>query len=282
VIGDESTGGSPPPPRPTPAHTPSSGSGERRRQAGLKRALIVSFTVLGHLALFRLMLWAQPADHPLVEPPAIAVALVDLPRPLPPPPPAPPARPAEAPGGKPKTATVSKAKPTPAHASFARLTPAPPLPTSPPASPRPSPEPFLELGEAQAREASGVSDGEGAGSGSGTGNGPGGECNMLRRLQTALARDGRVKSAVGGATGARGSTGRGMVVWNGDWVTHAGEEGKGLAALRQAIIWEVGFAPKACREQAVRGYVLVNLGAGTRIALGAGAWRWSDLLGARR
>jgi hypothetical protein len=105
---------------------------------------------------------------------------------------------------------------------------------------------------------------------------------MLRRLQTALARDGRVKSAVGGATGARGSTGRGMVVWNGDWVTHAGEEGKGLAALRQAIIWEVGFAPKACREQAVRGYVLVNLGAGTRIALGAGAWRWSDLLGARR
>jgi hypothetical protein len=279
VIGDELKGGASPPPGPTPAHPPSLIPGRRRRQAALRRALVISLAVAGHLGLLQLMLWAQPIDHPFVEAPVVRVAMVDL---TPPPPPPPPPKQTETTGGKPKVATETKAPPTP-PASFARPTPAPPTPQpmTLAASPKPSREPFLELGEDQARTASGVSDGEGSGSGSGPGNGPGGECDMLRRLQAALSRDGRVKAAVGGALGERASTGRGMVVWNGDWVTSEGQEGKGLAALRQAIIWEVGFAPKACREQAVRGYVLVNLGAQTRIALGSSSWRWSDLLGSR-
>jgi hypothetical protein len=45
---------------------------------------------------------------------------------------------------------------------------------------------------------------------------------------------------------------------------------------------EVAFAPRACRTQPVRGLVLLSTadapGAG-RVVLGAGAWRWNDLLG---
>jgi hypothetical protein len=72
------------------------------------------------------------------------------------------------------------------------------------------------------------------------------------------------------------------MLWNGDWVRTGGQEGKGLAVVRQAIIWEVGFAPEACRNARMRGMVLLSLADGsTRFAIGAGEWRWSDLLGLR-
>ncbi len=73
-------------------------------------------------------------------------------------------------------------------------------------------------------------------------------------------------------------------VWNGDWVTHPGQEGKGLASVREAIMWEVAFAPEACRQQRVRGLIVVSLDDGPaspRVVVGAGDWRWSDLLFAR-
>jgi hypothetical protein len=46
-------------------------------------------------------------------------------------------------------------------------------------------------------------------------------------------------------------------------------------------MWEVAFAPAACKAQPVRGLVVlsVNGAAGsTRLALGSGTWRWNDLL----
>lgn len=100
---------------------------------------------------------------------------------------------------------------------------------------------------------------------------------MARRLQDALAKDPLVRAAV--ASGAH--AGRALRVWNGDWVANPGEDGRGLAAVREAIMWEVGFSPKACRETAVRGLVLVSLAdlpGAPRLVLGAGRWRWSDLL----
>jgi hypothetical protein len=53
--------------------------------------------------------------------------------------------------------------------------------------------------------------------------------------------------------------------------------------VREAIMWEVAFAPQACREEPVRGLVLLSLNdqGGHRIVLGSGDWRWSDLLGRR-
>ena len=69
--------------------------------------------------------------------------------------------------------------------------------------------------------------------------------------------------------------------WNGGWVRHPGQEGGGLAAVREAMMWEIGFAPEACRKERVRGLVVVSLkdGSGSaRLVLGENDWRWSDLL----
>jgi hypothetical protein len=44
----------------------------------------------------------------------------------------------------------------------------------------------------------------------------------------------------------------------------------------------VGFAPRACREEPVRGLVVLALDGsshGPKVALGAANWRWRDLLG---
>jgi hypothetical protein len=107
---------------------------------------------------------------------------------------------------------------------------------------------------------------------------------MVARLQRKLRNDPSVRRALASARRAPGFEGRPLMIWNGDWVRHGAEEGKGLASLRQAIAVEVGFSPKACRAQAMRGLVLLSLadspGAG-RVVLGAGSWRWSDLLDLR-
>jgi hypothetical protein len=53
--------------------------------------------------------------------------------------------------------------------------------------------------------------------------------------------------------------------------------------VREAIMWAVAFAPESCRNEQVHGMVLVSLADGnTRFGIGAGNWRWSDLLGLRR
>jgi hypothetical protein len=107
----------------------------------------------------------------------------------------------------------------------------------------------------------------------------GGGCNMPRRLQNALRKDPLVLAAV-----AQADQGKAIVVWNGDWVRRPDQEGHGLAAVREALMWEIGFAPEACRAQAVHGLVLLSLNDGpgaARLVVGAGDWRWSDLLFSR-
>ena len=157
-------------------------------------------------------------------------------------------------------------------------TPVPPDgPTAPlePASPTPP-----ELTEAQLAGAATADSGQGqggGGAGSGTGEG-GGPCNMARRLQGALRKDPLVQAA------ARTVGAKALMVWNGDWVQGTGEDGKGLAAVREAIMWEVAFAPPACRAEPVHGLVLISLNdapGAARLVVGSPGWRWSDLLGAR-
>ena len=83
---------------------------------------------------------------------------------------------------------------------------------------------------------------------------------------------------------AAGGRGAAIMVWNGDWVRSGGEDGKGLAGVRQAIALAVAFAPESCRAAPMRGLVLISLtdSAGSAgLALGARRWRWSDLLFAR-
>jgi len=116
---------------------------------------------------------------------------------------------------------------------------------------------------------------------SGSGRGGGGECNMARRIEEALRKDHLVQSAVAEASGST----KAILLWNGDWVQDHSEDGKGLAAVREAIVWEIAFAPAACRAQPMHGLMLISLNDGSgsaRLALGHGDWRWSDLLGLRR
>jgi hypothetical protein len=76
--------------------------------------------------------------------------------------------------------------------------------------------------------------------------------------------------------------GKAILLWNGDWVQASGQDGKGLSAVREAITWEVAFAPASCRMMRMHGLVLLALTDGvTRFAVGANEWRWSDLLGVR-
>jgi len=103
---------------------------------------------------------------------------------------------------------------------------------------------------------------------------------MLRRVQEALRKDQLVLAAARTAATA----GKAVKVWDGDWLQSSGEAGKGLAAVREAIMWEVAFAPAACRAEPVHGLVLLSLDSGpgaTRLAMGGGDWRWDDLLGLR-
>ena len=104
---------------------------------------------------------------------------------------------------------------------------------------------------------------------------------MVRRLQDALRQDTDVRAAVDAASRRLNASGRAIQVWDGDWLQNGDEAGKGLAGVRQAIAMEVAFAPADCRGETQRGLVLLSLGDGpgaSRIALGAAAWRWSDLL----
>ena len=110
------------------------------------------------------------------------------------------------------------------------------------------------------------------------GEGGGGSCDIARAVQQALRRDPMVRTSVEQAH----RTGKAVMLWNGDWVQTGGQEGKGLSAVREAVMWEVAFAPASCRNTRMHGLVLLSLADGhTRFALGAGDWRWSDLLGVR-
>lgn len=229
---------------------------------------------------------ARPEPLAPPEPEPMVVQLVP-PAPPPPPPPveAPPApEKTSNPGGAPATSPEPvpdppKPKPPPKR----KPTPAPPPKEMKPipASDAPTPAPRIELTDAQIAGAitagSGSGDGTGAGGGSGAG---GGACNMPRRVQNALRKDPRIRQAV-----AEAHSGRPLVVWQGDWVRHGTQEGAGLAAVREAIMWEVAFAPEACRREAVRGVVLISLNDGpgaARVAMGDASWRWSDMLGLQR
>ena len=97
---------------------------------------------------------------------------------------------------------------------------------------------------------------------------------MAQRLQDVLRRDPLAQAAVARLDG------KAVMIWNGDWVWLPGEDGKGLAAVRQALMWEIAFAPSSCRNETMHGLVVISpRGAGSaRLAMGLGEWRWSDLL----
>ena len=268
-----------------------------RGRASKRRFAAGAGTLAIHALILLAVMHTWGTTPPIVETPAIEVMLVPPPQPPPPPPvvlpvgePA-PAAPAQAPGPpteEPPKPAKPKPPPTP-HRIVKHIEPS----EVPPRVVPPEPAPPLsevsvsaaDLASATTAESEAAGGGGGAGDsqgmgGGGAGNGQGGRCDMVARIQRKLRNDPSVRSALSRARRAPGFEGRPLMIWNGDWVRHGEEDGKGLASLRQAIAVEVAFAPKSCRSQAMRGLVLLSLADGPgsgRVVLGTRAWRWSDL-----
>ena len=287
-------------PAPQPA-TPRAQASRRRR------ILAVALSLGAHAALLPLVFLAQ--SHPPVFSPMseeIAPLVITLePPPRPPTPAEPTPDPDSAPSGgspapspaPPAPAPVAtpdpKPRPSPpprVHTRAAR--PAPPNVPTIVANPGPPAVSFVGLSDrelagaavAGSGQGTGAGTGVGSGLGAGNGSGSGGPCDMVKRIQDALRDDARIRRTAAEAQGTLGP-GKALLMWNGDWLLSPGQEGKGLAGVRQAIAVEIAFSPPACRHQAMRGYAVISLGdapGSPRIALGAASWRWSDLAGGRR
>lgn len=223
------------------------------------------------LILAAVLTWTARPPLELFIPPPDPIPITLAP-PRPPAEPAPADDPAPSPParGTPRVAVRPPALPPPPTVAPLPATPAPPAPVV-----------LATLSDAELAGARTAGAGGGGGAGAGTGGGQ--DCDMVRRLQDALGRDPEVRAAVAGARATSATAGRALLVWDGDWVQSPGQAGKGLAGVRQAIVMEVAFAPAACRAEPMRGLVVLTLDAPAgRLALGAGRWRWSDLLAARR
>ena len=230
-------------------------SARPQSSARRRRLLTAAFSLFVHAGLLAALLLVQPTPLKEAELQPIAVQLVQ-PRPL-----ADPVKPLDPPQPAPAD------PPPPRNMARPVKTPPPPDVETIAAGDGPSAEGTNELSDAQIASATTA------------GSGPSGRaCDMVQRLQTALRKDRQVQAAMAAA-----HRGKALMVWDGDWVRHPGQEGNGLAAVREAIMWEVGFAPEACRSEPVHGLVLLSLNDGqgaSRVVVGAGgSWRWSDLLG---
>ena len=279
----------------------------RRADGGRqRRTLAIVLSLAAHLVLLPLMFLSQ-SHPPIFSPPTEEIAPLIIT--LEPPPPPLPAEPAPEPdlapsGGSPApspeppapapVATPDpKPRPTPPPAVHTRAArPAPPNVPTIVANPGPPAVTFVGVGDGELAGAavagsgtgSGAGTGTGSGNGSGNGSGSGGPCDMVKRIQDALRDDARIRQTAAAAQGTLGRN-QALLMWNGDWLLSPGQEGKGLAGVRQAIAVEIAFSPPACRHQAMRGYAVISLGdapGSPRIALGAASWRWSDLAGGRR
>jgi hypothetical protein len=239
--------------------------GPRRR---LRRPIGLALSLAAHLGVLAAVLTLGPAPSRFVEPDEIPVALV-APRYLPPPP---EPKPAEAPA-PPSPAPPRPTPPKPAPALHVRR------PVPPPPDVVPLRAAVARLPSAPSDEVSDAELASAAGAGAGSGSGSGAGCDMAGWLQAKLRADPQVRAALAAAHPARP-----LRLWNGAWVPHPGQEGAGLARVREAIMWEVAFAPVACRTAPVHGLVVLALDDGPappRVVLGAAAWRWSDMLHAR-
>jgi hypothetical protein len=228
------------------------GAGRLTRVQRRNRWLVGAATIGAHVAVFTALFWHYAMPPRPAQPPAIEISLIDTPKPTPPVPPEPEKLDTGA------TMVVPDPKPPTIHLSAQSRTQVTTVDDM-----------SDVLSDAQLAGAATV----------GEGGDPGGACDMGQLVQRALRRDPLVRSAVQNAN----RIGRSIMLWNGDWVRTGGEDGKGLSAVREAIMWEVGFAPEACRSRPVHGVVLLSLADGnTRFAVGMSAWRWTDLLGIRR
>jgi len=233
---------------------------EARRGAARRRHFATgTLSVAVHAAALAALWLVHPSPALPPEPEPIIVQLVPAPRPV-------------------EVAKVETPEPQPKPE-----TPPPPPPKIHARPPKTTPpREVIPVPAAKGPTANGdatVSDSELASAATAGSGGGGRACNMTRLLEGKLRRDPLVQQAV-----AEANRGQAIRVWNGGWVRHAEQDGAGMAAVREAIMWEVAFAPEPCRNEPVHGLVLISLNDGpgaARLVVGAGAWRWVDLLNRR-
>lgn len=251
-----------------------------RRPAQRRRPIAFLASGAAHAALLAAIFLVQPGRAPPPQPEIAPIPVMLAPPPPEPPPPEPEPEPKPAPkapepapkAAKPTPKKAPEKKPPPPPRVVARAKPAPPDVIPLPAA-KAAGYGYTEASDAQVAGASQV---DGGGGGGGGGTGAGGGCNMARRLQTALRKDRMAQAAM-----AEAHRGKPILMWNGAWVRHPSQEGEGLASVREAILWEVGFAPEACRKEQVRGMIVLSMNdapGSARLVVGSGQWRWSDLL----
>jgi hypothetical protein len=238
-----------------------------RRPVAQRRLLGAGVSLVAHGFVLLVLLTSHKQLPAAVEEPPMYVALVQSPKPPRHEKPAPPPSPAPASAKPSKAKAESQTRPPPKLVQ-ARLAKA----RSPDVAP-------LVVGDSGDTDDTGVASDAQVAAAASAGSGRGLGCDMAGRLQSALRRDARAQAAAAAAT--LGAGGRALLVWDGRWVRSRGQAGAGLAALREAMLWEIGFAPPACRSEQVRGLVRLSLGdrpGAAQIILGRGSWRWADLL----
>lgn len=219
-----------------------------------RRELAAGFSILAHLAVVFALISARVEPPTSYTPMLMSVQLIDLPQ------------------AEPVAASVPEPEPAEApkqQSAFSET----PLPPPPDVTTMPAGKDRI------VRQGVDVSDLDLAGAATAGSGAGGGACNMPGLLQTALRRNRLVQTAV-----AQAHRGKPIMVWNGDWTRYGDEDGAGLAAVREAIMWEVAFAPEACRTQAMHGLVLLSLNdapGAPRLVVGTDEWRWTDMLFSR-
>ena len=255
---------------------------ENRPLKKLDRSLGLICGVAVHAVLLLVLFRTQTVPPEVLEPQPISIEFIAPPAPVPA-----PSSGAAPEAEKAEVMVKKKPKPPPPAVVKARVPkkiPPPQVKTVAAApkqkktEPEEPDEPIPQVSESQVASAARAGTGSGAGSGSGKGEG-GGSCDMARAIQNALRKDRLVAASV--AEAQRAGQGKALLVWNGDWVRSHSQEGRGLSAVRETIIWEIGFASEHCRNQPMKGLVMFSLNA-SRLVVGKDGWRWSDMLNLRR
>ncbi len=107
-------------------------------------------------------------------------------------------------------------------------------------------------------------------------------CDLTGPVQQALQADASSRLALGRIPPKARSVANAIMFWDAGWPADTALGGAAITApIRQRIVEVVSAAPAICADQLVLGprFVSVTDVTGTTvIALGSGAWKWSDLL----
>ena len=107
-----------------------------------------------------------------------------------------------------------------------------------------------------------------------TSGGGGKACGILAAVQSVVQSDLAVRAAIDRIPQQQRSVANAIMLWDRNWL---GADGPIQAAIRQTV----AAAAPICRDEAVIGprlLIVPGPGGVTVLALGSGAWRWSELL----